>query len=119
MFEKWKNIIKQYLYIYQFHGETLSIAKCDITMLHSHQRRYKICGKFDPPPPSPLPNPPILSNVHVLRPSEPEKMVFANVSVCLYDVDLYFVSTITFEKIDRLDWPLVHFLMSKNEGQVR
>ena len=25
--------------------------------------------------------PPFLSNVHVLRPSEPEKMVFANVSV--------------------------------------
>ena len=28
--------------------------------------------------------PPFLSNVHVLRPSEPEKMVFANVSVCLF-----------------------------------
>ena len=28
--------------------------------------------------------PPFLSNVHVLRPSEPEKMVFANVSVRLY-----------------------------------
>ena len=27
--------------------------------------------------------PPSLSNVHVLRPSKPEKMVFANVSVCL------------------------------------
>ena len=27
--------------------------------------------------------PPFLSNVHVLRPSEPEKMVFANESVCL------------------------------------
>ena len=27
--------------------------------------------------------PPFLSNVHVLRPSEPEKIVFANVSVCL------------------------------------
>ena len=31
----------------------------------------------DPPPP------PFLSSVHVLRPSEPEKMVFANVSACL------------------------------------
>ena len=29
------------------------------------------------------PPPPFLSNVHVLRPSEPEKMVFTNVSVCL------------------------------------
>ena len=29
------------------------------------------------------PPPPFLSNVRVLRPSEPEKMVFANVSVCL------------------------------------
>ena len=27
--------------------------------------------------------PPFLSNVHVLRPPEPEKMVFTNVSVCL------------------------------------
>ena len=27
--------------------------------------------------------PPFLSNVHVLRPSEPEKMVFAHLSVCL------------------------------------
>ena len=27
--------------------------------------------------------PPFLSNVHVLRPSKPQKMVFANVSVCL------------------------------------
>ena len=27
--------------------------------------------------------PSFLSNVHVLRPSEPEKMVFANVSVCV------------------------------------
>ena len=26
---------------------------------------------------------PFLSNVHVLRPPEPEKMVFTNVSVCL------------------------------------
>ena len=43
------------------------------------------------------PPPPFLSNVHVLRPSEPEKMVFANVSVCLS------VYTITFERIDRLD----------------
>ena len=37
----------------------------------------KVYAKCDPPPP------PFLSNVHVLRPSEPEKMVFANVSVCL------------------------------------
>ena len=29
------------------------------------------------------PPPPFLSNVHVLRPPEPEKMVFTNVSVCL------------------------------------
>ena len=28
-------------------------------------------------------HPPFLSNVHVLRPPEPEKMVFTNVSVCL------------------------------------
>ena len=27
--------------------------------------------------------PAFLSNVHVLRPPEPEKMVFTNVSVCL------------------------------------
>ena len=27
--------------------------------------------------------PPFLSNVHVLRPPEPEKMVSVNVSVCL------------------------------------
>ena len=35
----------------------------------------KVCAKCDPPP--------FLANVHVLRPSEPEKMVFAKVSVCL------------------------------------
>ena len=29
------------------------------------------------------PHPPFLSNIHVLRSSEPEKMVFANVSVCV------------------------------------
>ena len=29
------------------------------------------------------PPPPFLSNVHVFRPPEPEKMVFTNVSVCL------------------------------------
>ena len=65
----------------------------------------------DPPP-----TPPFLANVHVLRPSEPEKMVFANVSVCL-SVCLsvcrfYFVMTV---------WiGLWHpFLVSRNEGQVR
>ena len=31
--------------------------------------------------------PPCLSNVHVLRPPESEKMVFTNVSVCLLCVD--------------------------------
>ena len=40
-------------------------------------------------------------------------------SFCV-SVDLQFVSTITFERIDRLDWPLVYtFLMSVNEGQIR
>ena len=38
-----------------------------------------LCKMWPPPPP-----PPFLSNVHILRPSEPEKMVFANVSVCLF-----------------------------------
>ena len=57
--------------------------------------------------------PPFLSNVHVLRPSEPEKMVFANVFVCVSVCRFYFVSTITFERIDRLDWLLVHFFSAK------
>ena len=34
-------------------------------------------AKWDPPPS------PVFSNVHVLRPSKPEKMVFVNVSVYL------------------------------------
>ena len=63
-----------------------------------------------PPPP-----PPFLSNVHVLRPPVPEKMVFTNVSVCLSGlcVDFKFVSTITFKRIDRLDWNLVNFFSAK------
>ena len=47
------------------------------------------------------PPPPLLSYVHVLRPSEPEKMVFVNVPVCCLSV------------CDRLDWPLVHFFLSQ------
>ena len=59
------------------------------------------------------PPPSFLSNVHVLRLSEPEKMVFANVSVCLSVCRFQFVSTITFERIDQLDWPLVHLFSVK------
>ena len=66
-----------------------------------------LCKIWQTPPPPP----PFLSNVHILGPSEPEKMVFANVSACLYRVIV--CSTITFERIDRLDWPLVHLFSVK------
>ena len=42
----------------------------------SSEKVLDLCKMWPPPPP-------FLSNVHVLRPSEPEKMVFTNVSVCL------------------------------------
>ena len=63
------------------------------------------------------PPPLFLSNIHVLRPSEPKKMVFAHVSTCLFVCARLFVSgcvcTITFKRIERLDWPLVHFFSVK------
>ena len=42
----------------------------------SSEKVLDLCKMWPPPPP-------FLSNVHVLRPSETEKMVFANVSVCV------------------------------------
>ena len=70
--------------------------------------------------------PPFLSNVHVLRPSEPEKMVFANVSVCVC-VCLSVCLSVDFSLLARellkelSDWieTWYTFLVPKNEGQVR
>ena len=48
----------------------------------SSEKVLDLWKMWHPPPP-----PPFLSNVHVLRSSEPEKMVFANVSVWCLSVD--------------------------------
>ena len=69
--------------------------------------------------------PSFLSNVHVLRPSEPEKMIFAEcvrLSVCLsvcLSVDFSLLAREFFKQLT--DWIGLWytFLVSRNEGQVR
>ena len=70
--DSYSEVLKIAEYFFAIPGHN---ANCERIFTFSSEKVLDLC-KMGPPPP-------FLSNAHVLRPSEPEKMVFANVSVCV------------------------------------